>query len=139
MKRLVLDASVAAKWFFNEPGSNQALKIAAEGPEWIVPDLFFPEMGNLFWKKCRRGEIESQDAKTAMVALRSLGIRQREGRDLIHYALELALEFQCTADDGLYLSVAIDEGCPLLTADRKFYNLFSSTALGEYLLWIEDV
>ncbi len=49
------------------------------------------------------------------------------------------LKFQCTVYDGLYLSVAIDEGCPLLTADRKFYNLFSSTMLDEYLLWIEDV
>jgi len=58
---------------------------------------------------------------------------------LISYAFELSLEFQCTVYDGLYLAVAIDENCPLITADRKFYRRLSKTALGEHLRWIEDL
>lgn len=139
MKRLVLDASVAAKWYLEEQYSDLAYQIVAREPELVVPDLFFTEMGNIFWKKVRKGEIDEADAREAITGLLSFGFKQREIRSLTPYALELALEFQCTVYDGLYLAVAIDENCPLITADRKFYRIFSKTALGEHLLWIEDL
>nr|MBC8360243.1 type II toxin-antitoxin system VapC family toxin [Candidatus Desulfatibia profunda] len=139
MKRLVLDASVAAKWYLEEQYSDAAFQLASREPEWVIPDLFFAEMGNVFWKKVRGGEMDEADAKEALTDLLSFGFKQRETRALTPYALELAVEFQCSVYDGLYLAVAIDENCPLITADQKFYRIFSKTALGEHLLWIEDL
>ncbi|MBW2118209.1 MAG: type II toxin-antitoxin system VapC family toxin [Deltaproteobacteria bacterium] len=102
MKRLVLDASVAAKWYLKEQYSDLAVELAATKPEWVIPGLFFAEMGNVLWKKARGGEIGEAD-----VSLLSFGFKQRETRSLIPYALELALEFQCTVYDGLYFAVAV--------------------------------
>jgi len=138
LKRLVLDASVAAKWYLKEQYSDLAVELAATKPEWVIPGLFFAEMGNVLWKKASAGEIDEEDVREAMKDLLSFGFKQRETRSLIPYALELALEFQCTVYDGLYFAVAVDENCPLITADRKFYRIFSKTELADYLLWIEE-
>lgn len=66
MKRFVLDASVAAKWYLDEKYSDLAVELAAGKPEWVVPDLFFAEMAGVFWKKVRGGEMLDGDARQAM-------------------------------------------------------------------------
>jgi predicted nucleic acid-binding protein len=139
LKRLVLDASVAAKWFFREPYSDLATQLAAAGPQWVVPDLFFAEMASVFRKKVRRGEIDEPDARESMTILLSLHLQERGTRTIVPSALELALRFQCTVYDALYLTLAISENCPVVTADRKFYNMFSRTDLAGHLSWIEEV
>jgi predicted nucleic acid-binding protein len=138
LNRFVLDASVAAKWYVDEEHSAMALQLAETGPVWIVPDLFFTEIGNVFWKKVRRGEMEEVDAREAVTLLHRLEIKVYEARSLVESALKLALHFQCTVYDGLYLSAAIMEECPLVTADRKFYETFSKDVLKKNILWIED-
>lgn len=138
MRRLVLDACVAVKWYVEEEYSALAFHLAASGPEWVVPDLFFPEVGNVLWKKVARDEMDEVDAREAMTSLLSIEIRVREAKLLILHALEFALHFRCTVYDGLCLAAAIDEDCLLVTADRKFYRNFSETALGNHLLLIED-
>jgi len=138
LRRFVLDACVAAKWYLDEEYSDAALHLAASAPEWIAPDLFFAEVGNVLWKKVRRGEMDEADARDAMTGLLSMELKVRATSSLVLYGLELALHFQCTVYDGLYLAAAIDEASPLVTADRKFYRTFSESALGNHLLWIED-
>ena len=58
---LVLDASVAAKWFLprsGEPLAEEALALLrryADGEiELTVPDLFWAEFGNILWKASER-------------------------------------------------------------------------------------
>jgi len=57
----VVDASVAAKWLLpaaQEPLVEQATHLLAQETEgsadFIVPDLFWPEIGNVLWKAVRR-------------------------------------------------------------------------------------
>jgi predicted nucleic acid-binding protein len=138
LNRFVLDASVAAKWYVDEEHSDTALQLAETGPVWIVPDLFFAEIGNVLWKKVRLGEMEEVDAREAVTLLHRLEIKVYEARSLVESALKLALQFQCTVYDGLYLSAAIMEKCPLVTADRKLYETFSKDVLKKNILWIED-
>ena len=138
MNRFVLDASVATKWYVDEEHSAISLQFAATEPAWIVPDLFFAEVGNVLWKKVQRGEIDDVDAIEAVTLLHRLEIKVYEARSLIDSALKLALHFQCTVYDGLYLSAAILEDCPLVTADRKFFKIFSEDVLRKNILWIED-
>ena len=138
MNRFVLDASVATKWYVDEEHSTIALQLAATEPAWVVPDLFFAEVGNVLWKKVRCGEMEDVDAKEAVSLLYRLEFKVYEARSLIDSALKLALHFQCTVYDGLYLSAAIIEDCPFVTADRKFYRTFSEDVLRKNILWIED-
>jgi predicted nucleic acid-binding protein len=51
MTRLVVDASVAAKWLVTEPLSDRALALLGGANELIAPDLLLPEVGNILWKQ----------------------------------------------------------------------------------------
>ena len=137
MRRLVLDACVAIKWFVKEEYSEAALNLVASAPEWVVPDLFFCEVGNVLWKKVCREEMAEADVRETLASLLSLEMKIREARPLVLPALEIAASFRCTVYDGLYLAAALDEDCPLVTADGKFYRNFSKTPLADHLLWIE--
>lgn len=46
---LVIDASVAAKWYVAEPDSRPALAVGARGG-LIAPDLILAEVANILWK-----------------------------------------------------------------------------------------
>jgi len=138
VRTLVLDASVAIKWYFPEVLSDAALRLISADTQWIVPDLFYAEEGNVLWKKVTRGEATVDIARDVLTSLLSLDIEVCPAKPLVSSALEIAHQFQCTVYDSLYLATAIEKGCSLVTADRKFYDALSHTALGEHLLWIED-
>jgi predicted nucleic acid-binding protein len=81
----VLDASVAAKWFLpraHETLTEEALRLL-EGyskgdTRFLVPDLFWPEFGNILWKAVRLGRISRQSAEAAVVAIGQRKIQQRQ-------------------------------------------------------------
>ena len=138
MRRLVLDASVAIKWVVQEIYTEAAVRLAESDPAWVIPDLFHAEVGNVLWKKVRREELNERDAVKALALLLSLEMNVRESRALLPYALRIALQFQCTVYDSVYLLVAVDEDCPLVTADKKLFDTLSKIPLGRHLLWVED-
>jgi len=51
---LVVDASVAIKWFAPEPLAEAAAELRRE-PELVAPDFLLVEIANVFWKRMRRG------------------------------------------------------------------------------------
>jgi len=138
VRTLVLDASIAIKWYFPEVLSEAALALISDKIQWVVPDLFYAETGNVLWKKVEQGETAIPVALDAMKSLLSLDMDVRATTSLLVPALEIALQFRCTVYDALYLSAAIAVDCPFVTADRKFYDVIGQTPLREYLLWIED-
>ena len=80
--RTVVDASVALKWYFEEPGREAAdailaARIAGER-HLLAPDLVVPEFANALWKKTRRGECSADDA----AELWELWERVRWGTDM---------------------------------------------------------
>ena len=54
MIEAILDASVAAKFFLDEEGSDLARSME-HGYELAAPELILAELCNLFWKRIRRG------------------------------------------------------------------------------------
>jgi predicted nucleic acid-binding protein len=44
---LVVDASVAIKWFVEEPLRSQARKLLADRHEFVAPDLLIAEVSNI--------------------------------------------------------------------------------------------
>ena len=54
---LVVDASVACKWFVYEEGSDEARKLVETGEALIAPDLVVAEACNAAWKKRRTGRM----------------------------------------------------------------------------------
>ena len=125
--KVVIDASVAAKWFLpDEPFSVQALELlrraAAGATDFIVPDLFFSECGNILWKAARRKRLSVDETSTAIQIIEQLRLLTVPAAGLLEDTLQIARNFDRTFYDSLYLAVAAKQETYLITADEKLAN-----------------
>lgn len=137
MTQYVVDASVVVKWFAPEIHSNIAGRLSASPHALVAPDFLPVEVANSFWKHVRRGHA------TRIEALERLAIVDRRvmlfpSLPLVESAINIALDHERTVYDSLYLALAIEQQCQLVTADRRLYNALSPT-LTETVIWIEDI
>jgi len=126
---LVVDASVAAKWFLpraGEPLAQEAvalLRAYAEGEvALVVPDLFWAEVGNVLWKATRAGRLTERSATEALDHLLRFEFRTIAGRDLVGDPLAIAEATGRSVYDGVYLALAVQVGATLITADERLVN-----------------
>jgi predicted nucleic acid-binding protein len=120
---LVVDASVAAKWFFEESGHREARGLLDRNEAIIAPSLVLIELGNTAWKRHRRGEITPAAALEVVYLAAPVFNELFEIEALAPQAAELALEFNHPIYDCLYLALAQRERVALLTADRKLASV----------------
>lgn len=127
MSVLVVDASVVAKIYFPEAGS-EAAEAALQGSrsELVAPDLLWAEIGSIAWKRARRGEISESLALRVIEAAAELPVRSVPIHPLAARATEIALQTGCSVYDSLYLAVAIGERGVVLSADGRFVNAVRS-------------
>ena len=129
MTALVLDASVAAKWFLpraGEPLAEEAVALLrryAEGAiQLTVPDLFWAELGNILWKAVRAGRIPEKAATEALTGILGYALPTVGGRELSEDALAIALSTGRTVYDAMYVALAVQRGCTFVTADERLVN-----------------
>lgn len=129
MTGVIVDASVAVKWCL----PSQREELVAEAEEllassrreevrFLVPDLFWVELGNALWKAARRGEISRDNATVALSFVRDLDIATVPSLDLVPEALKLAVNFGRTVYDSLYVALAMHAKSDLITADERLAN-----------------
>lgn len=116
----VIDASVAAKWLSPEAESAFADRLLDD--ELLVPDLLFPEVANVLWKRHTRREMDAAAVEAAARWLRALPLQVHDSAGLTAAALSLALRLQHPAYDCFYLALALKADCPLVTADRRLFD-----------------
>ena len=119
MSRLIVDTSVAVKWFVPEPYAEPARSVLTGDHQLLAPDLLFAEFGNVMWKRVRSGEMTAEEATAVVSGLLQVPLQARPSRDLALAALEIANRTQRTVYDGLYLALAVSEGASLVTADER--------------------
>ena len=139
MSRFVVDASVALKWFLPEIHDAHARRLLGGGHTLIVPDLLFPEVGNILWKRVRSGDIDEGEADTILQTLGGLPLVVYPSWPLVTVALTIGCQAGRTVYDSLYLALAIQEKAPMVTADEKFYNALQASPLAASLLWVEAI
>jgi predicted nucleic acid-binding protein len=139
MKRLVIDASVAAKWYFNEEHSEKAALLLSDEYVRLAPDLIYVEVAAVAWKRARRGEIDPTHAKDALTELRRVDFEATPNTELIATALQLALQTERSVYDCLYLALAIASAAPLLTADQKLFAGLRTGPFSRHLQWLGDL
>lgn len=138
--RLVVDASVVIKWHVAEVHTDAALRLLRDdGPELHVPDLVFPEVGNILWKKARRGELTEEDVRRIARLVAAAPLTVHPSGPLFEAAIEIALRTARTVYDSQYVALALQLGCQLVTADEKLYNTLMDGPLGAHILWVEDI
>ena len=126
---LIIDASVAVKWFVREDGHADALALLGSGEELQAPDLILGEVANTAWKKQRRGEITRDQAEAIAAALPHYFVRIWPSRDLATRALQLALDLDHPVYDGLYLACAEAADGTLISADQRLITLAERAGL----------
>jgi predicted nucleic acid-binding protein len=136
---LVVDASVAIKWFLPEIHSDAACRVLAGEHTLHAPDLIFAELGNVLWKRVRRNEMSTAEAGATIEALLSVPLHVQSSQSLILLAVEIAFAANRTVYDSLYVAAAIVHQFPLVTADAKLYRDLRKGPLAAHLLWIENI
>lgn len=124
---LIVDASVAIKWFVEEEATALATSLLERAEPLQAPDLLVVEVTNIAWKKALRGDIDVVHAQ--LIAAQTQGPFNGlfPTVELHERALELALELNHPVYDCVYLACAeqFDDGC-VVTADQRLCN-----AIGE--------
>jgi predicted nucleic acid-binding protein len=133
LNTLVVDASVAVKWCL--PTQEEDLVPEAEDLlascqreeiRFVVPDLFWVELGNALWKAVRRARISPEDAAAAFEFVRDLDIQTAPSSDLVPTALALAIRHGRTVYDSLYVALAMQSNYDLITADERLANALAA-------------
>lgn len=136
MKKRVVDASVAVKWFVAEIHSDAALRLLEPDVVVSAPDLIGPEFGNTIWKKVRRQELTTAEAAEVLNAFEKIGVEIYPSNVLVSAAFELAIALDRTVHDCLYLALAVAQDAVLVTADRRFHAAVSASGLARHVGWI---
>src|SRR3990167_2668000 len=119
MSRLVVDSSVAIKWFVGEDDSEDALKLR-DRHQLVAPDLLVAECANAFWKKARRRELTADEAVLACQGLALTDVILKDMTGLSAPAGTMAIAFDHPAYDCFYLALSAAEGLPYVTSDLSF-------------------
>jgi len=138
MTPLVIDASIAVKWFIPETHSINALRLLKAGCDLLAPDLIFAEFGNVLWKKWLRNELESEVISPLLADLIRMRLRIVPTVALAEKAADIAITYRRSFYDSIYLALAVAAQGRMVTADEKLCNALRATPLAERLLWIED-
>jgi predicted nucleic acid-binding protein len=116
---IVVDASVALKWYLKEEDSEAALALLDSAERLIAPDLVVAELCNGAWRLIRRGEL-----RTEQLALLARGVPDvfstlHGSASLATRAAAIALELDHPVYDCFYLALSETRNAPLVTADRR--------------------
>ena len=136
MSLYVVDANVVAKWFVPERLSEEAVRLLDERHELASPDLLWPELGSVLWKKARAGQLTRQETARIVQALNRFPVTVFPSRLVLDGALEIALETGRSVYDSVYVALAVALECRLVTADERLVNALAGGSLASHVLWL---
>lgn len=127
---LVIDASVACAFIFNEPDRASAQRLfearARKTMQLVAPSWWSLECGAACWKRVRRGWLSQSEALEANEAFGALAVVLLDTSHLTDIALEVAIHAKISVYDALYVATAEYVGGTLITADRKLIDSLRS-------------
>lgn len=121
---IVVDASVAVKWFLPEQAAEAAQSLLLDSEKLIAPALIRIEVAAAITRKVRLGEISNEESEAAchlwLDALKIGVVTLSPDQDYVKEAVALALQLRHPLQDCLYLALAERSGGSLITSDPKF-------------------
>ena len=129
MTTFVIDASVAVKWFLpssQEQCSENAFALlkryVAGQVRFVVPDLFWAELGNICWKAVRQNRWQQKDAQAAVSATKKRAFPTVSTLSLLEDAFAISAAFDRSVYDSLYIALALMAKSEFVTADERLAN-----------------
>ena len=94
--------------------------VQARAAGLLVPGIWHVEMANILGLKLRDGNLSTVDLEQALRLLGTLDVETRwQGEDdTIQATLDSIARHRLTAYDAIYVDLALQSGCSLLTYDR---------------------
>ena len=135
---LVVDASVACKWFIEESGSAEAANLFTAADGLIAPDLIVPEVCNALWRKRRGGEIGTAQATAAIDSLGGLLDDIVPGVGLAARSFAIAEALGHPVYDCFYLALAELRQTKLVTADKRLLDRLVETSWAQRAASVYD-
>jgi predicted nucleic acid-binding protein len=119
---IVVDASVAVKWFIPEPGEEAAAKLLNGKEGLIAPSLIRLEVTGAIIRRYREGHLTEKKAREGAFAWEAMlehrVVRLVPDTELFPEAVQMAFLARHTLADCLYLAMAKKLALPVITADR---------------------
>jgi predicted nucleic acid-binding protein len=119
---VVVDASVAVKWFIHEPGRPAARRLLDPKSRLIAPDLIVAEVANAMWRRVVAGEGDARQPPLTAASLPRFFARLLPLAPLAARAVQIAAELRHPVYDCFYLALAESEEATLVTADRRLVD-----------------
>lgn len=136
MKGFVLDASVALRWFLDDPipiYADRLKQFFLKGSRAVVPALWHLEMSNGLAVAERRSILTSADIDQAIIDLEQI-VAQAVDTDStvvpVRQSLATARAFQLSTYDAVYLDLARRERLPLATLDDRLRTAAARAGVG---------
>lgn len=124
--RLIVDASVAALWFLDEPLSDRAAELPKRHA-LSAPDFMAIELANVLWKRLQRDPNARPEDTGVFAAIQQVPVRWAATMPLVTAAGLIAAELRHPVYDCLYLAVAEAQDATVVTLDQRFLKTTTGT------------
>jgi len=134
-RELVLDTSVAVKFYLPEEGREEALALLAavgEGEaKLLAPSTVQPELFNALWQQHRREKLSREEVGEHWGDFSLTSIDLYAPEDLMPRAARIALETEVIIYDALFLALAEDAETAMVTADNRLLKALRGTSYSD--------
>lgn len=90
-----------------------------QGDRLYIPEFCIIECVNVFWKNVRFQGLPQTDAEQFIDELLALSFQIVPVKKLLLQALQIGLNRQLAVYDSLYIALALNLDCPLITVDDR--------------------
>ena len=122
---MIIDTSVAVKWFYEEAETPRALRlfegIIGHTIRAVVPDLLFYEFANVLKTKGKADRVKTEGTLAVLHELPWTVIEPSQ--HFMGHALQVAEQYGISVYDASYVALAFEWDVPLITADERLARL----------------
>src|SRR5262249_5547541 len=138
MTDYIVDSNIVAKWLLPEAKSDQARALLHPSYKLTAPDLLVPELASVLWKRVTRGELNTAESeellRTFLDRHIDVTVRLLPSRLVIKRALQIAFAEGRSIYDSIYLALAVQAHCVLITADDRLVRAIQSKMLKDHII-----
>ena len=122
---IVVDASLGVKWFLDEPFSVEAAKLLASSEDLVAPAHFHIEVASTLVREANIAKNLAEPMRQALDGLEGIIASTRvrliaTGPESVSAAAAMAIQLGHPLKDCLYLALAMELECDLVTCDARF-------------------
>lgn len=142
-RELVLDTSVAIKFYLSEERREEALDllsaVAENRASLIAPGTVQPELFNALWQQYRRGNLSVEEVREYWSDFSFTSMDLYAPEDLMLRATSITFETSAIVYDSLFLALAEDAGTVVVTDDGKLLQTLENTPYARLAHPLADV